>query len=87
MFSNGVVTDRSWKCIETNSPENGWERTNFNDDAWPHAYMSYNNSAVRAYRIPSNNHWIHLANNRAIRFFCRRRFSKEERNSNSSKYQ
>ena len=87
VFSNGVVTDRSWKCIETNNPENGWEQTSFNDDAWPHAYMSSNNSVVRAYGVPSNNYWIHPANDGAIRFFCRRRFSTEEGNSNISKFQ
>ena len=86
VFSNGVVTDRSWKCLETNNPGNGWEQTSFNDDAWPQAYMSYNNSEIRAYGIPASTYWIHPANNRAIKFFCRRRFSKEGRNSNYSKY-
>jgi len=87
VFSNGVVTDRSWKCINTNSPGKGWEQTNFNDDAWPHAYMSYNNSVRRAYGIPSSIYWINPVIDNAIRFFCRRRFSKEERNSTNSKYQ
>jgi len=87
VFSNGVVTDRSWKCKEANSPEDGWEQTSFNDDAWPDAYMSFNNSVTRSYGVPSSTYWIHPANNRAVRFFCRRRFSTEEGNINSSKYQ
>jgi len=87
VFSNGVVTDRSWKCIETNKPGIGWEETSFNDDAWPHAYMSFSNSvSKRVYGSPSSAYWIHPANKRAIRYFCRRRFSKEEKNTNYSKY-
>ena len=87
VFSNGVVTDRSWKCKEANSPEDGWEQSSFNDDAWPDAYMSFNNSVIRSYGIPSSIYWIHPANNRAVRFFCRRRFNTKEGNINSSEYQ
>ena len=88
VFSNGVVTDRSWKCKRNNSPENGWEQTNFSDDAWPYAHvMSYNNSVSKVIGIPSNTHWIRPAHDRTNRFYCRRRFSEEERNDSSSKYQ
>ena len=85
VFSNGVVTDSNWKCKESHSPENGWERANFTDDGWPHAYEWGNNSVTRAYGIPLNALWIHPQNHIATRFFCRRRFSKEESNKNSSK--
>ncbi|KAL9980675.1 hypothetical protein ACROYT_G009288 [Oculina patagonica] len=83
IFSNGVVTDSSWKCKETHSPENGWEQTDFNDDAWPHAYIRDNNSVTQVYGIPSNVHWISPANHLAKRFICRRRFIKDEGKSNS----
>ncbi|XP_078362112.1 uncharacterized protein LOC144646406 isoform X2 [Oculina patagonica] len=84
VFSNGVVTDSSWKCKETDSPEDGWEQANFTDDAWPSAYIRFNNSGTRAHGIPLDVHWITPANNVASKFFCRRRFSTEKKNSNST---
>ncbi|KAL9980686.1 hypothetical protein ACROYT_G009304 [Oculina patagonica] len=86
VFSNGVVTDSSWKCKETSSPENGWEQANFDDDGWRYAYIRQNNSglsvSIRVDGIPPNVHWISPANNYATRIICRRRFSTEERKSN-----
>ncbi|XP_078362094.1 uncharacterized protein LOC144646399 isoform X1 [Oculina patagonica] len=84
VFSNGVVTDRSWKCKETNNPENGWEQTNYIDDAWPYAYIRQDNSGLNIFServdgIPSNVHWISPANHKATRFICRRRFSTVEK--------
>ena len=89
VFSNGEVTDGSWKCKETDNPEDGWEQTNFNDSEWQYASIRQDNSGLnvspRVYGIPPNVHWISPANHHAVRFNCRRRFSTEERNSNSSK--
>ncbi|KAL9980672.1 hypothetical protein ACROYT_G009285 [Oculina patagonica] len=88
VFSNGVVTDRSWKCKETNNPENGWEQTNFTDDAWPYAYIRQDNSGrsgvSRVHGIPYNVHWISPANHNATRFICRRRFSTVEKSRNKT---
>ena len=85
VFSNGVVSDSSWKCKETHGLENGWTKTNFSDDAWPYAYMRRANSVTKVLGIPSNVHWISPANHSAARFVCRRRFSTKEGNTNSSK--
>ena len=85
VFSNGIVTDNSWKCKETYSLENGWEKNNFTDDAWPYAYIREKNNPVKVDGIPSNVHWISPANHYALRIICRRHFSTEERNNNSSK--
>ena len=86
VFSNGVVTDGSWKCKETNTPENGWQDANFTDHAWPDAYTRYNNTGnYGVMGIPPNIGWISSANHKASRFICRRRFNTEERTSNSSK--
>ncbi|KAL9980682.1 hypothetical protein ACROYT_G009300 [Oculina patagonica] len=82
IFSNGVVTDASWKCKETDRPENGWEQANFTDDAWPYAYMRNNNSVTKLWGIPTYVRWISPANHYATRFICRRRFSIEERKRN-----
>ncbi|XP_078361488.1 uncharacterized protein LOC144645823 [Oculina patagonica] len=88
VFSNGVVTDKSWKCKETNNPENGWEETNFTDNAWPYAYIREDNSGLgiseRVDGIPSNVYWISPANYYATMFICRRRFSTEEGESKST---
>ncbi|KAL9980680.1 hypothetical protein ACROYT_G009297 [Oculina patagonica] len=84
VFSNEVVTDSSWKCKENDNPENGWEQTNFTDDAWPHASMRRNNSKNKVLGIPRNVYWISPANYLVNRFVCRRRFSIEERNRNST---
>ncbi|XP_078362114.1 uncharacterized protein LOC144646407 isoform X2 [Oculina patagonica] len=83
IFSNGVVTDSSWKCKETNTTENGWQDTNFTDDAWPYAYVRYNNTgSYGVMGIPPYIRWISSANHKASRFICRRRFSTEETASN-----
>ncbi|XP_078361490.1 uncharacterized protein LOC144645827 [Oculina patagonica] len=83
VFSNGVVTDSSWKCKEADNPENGWEQTNFSDDAWPYAFIRpINDGSSRVPGIPRNVHWISLANNIPTRFICRRRFSTEEKSTN-----
>ncbi|KAL9980663.1 hypothetical protein ACROYT_G009275 [Oculina patagonica] len=86
VFSNEVVTDSSWKCKETDSPEYGWEQANFTDDAWPHALIRQDNSGWRSLPrvrgIPSNVHWISPANHYANRVICRRHFSTEERKRN-----
>ena len=89
VFSNGMVTDFSWKCEDSHDLENGWEQTNFTDDDWPNAYMRYNNSArdPEVYGIPLNVHWISLADDSATKFICRRRFYIEEKKRGSSKYQ
>lgn len=87
VFSNGVVTDSSWKCKETHSPVVGWERLDFSDDEWPYAYITYSNSGSLAVDgIPPDVHWITPANHYADRFLCRRRFNTAERVSNKSKY-
>ena len=37
-FSDGSVTDSSWKC--TRSVDDDWYMTNFNDSSWPNAYIT-----------------------------------------------
>ena len=91
VFSNGVVTDSSWKCNESSiKPEDGWEQTNFTDNTWPNAFVRQDNSgrqsSTRVIGIPNDVHWISAENHEATRFTCRRRFSKEERLRKSSKY-
>ena len=87
VFSYGVATDSSWKCKEINLRlENGWELPDFNDDAWPHAFIRFNNSGPIVYGIPTNVHWITPENPVASRFICRRRLDTGKENINSSKY-
>ena len=93
VFSNGLVTDRSWKCNETSiTPDDGWEQTNLTDNTWPNAFVRHNNSgrhnSAHVYGIPKDVHWISVENHYATKFTCRRRISMEERLSNtcSSKY-
>ncbi|KAJ7374033.1 hypothetical protein OS493_009363 [Desmophyllum pertusum] len=85
-FSNQVVTDRSWKCKEVNSSfEDGWERTNYTDDTWSFAHIRNDNSAsLGVFGILPSVHWISPANYGATRFICRRRFSEQEKASNST---
>ena len=87
VFSNRVATDGTWKCKEILiRPDDGWEQTNFNDSTWPHAYVRHDNSGLYPVPgIPHNVHWISAANQTAIRFICRRHFTKEENLRNSSK--
>ena len=75
IFSNGVVTDSSWKCKETDNPENGWEQINFADDAWPQASVRSSNSEIKVYGVPLKVHWISPENHFAKRFICRRYFN------------
>ena len=88
IFSNGVVTDSSWKCNGTQGPVNGWEQTNFADDLWPSAFMRFNNSVTKVYGIPPHVRWItdSPTNHLATRIICRRHFSKEKGVSNNGKY-
>ena len=93
VFSNGVVTDRSWKCNESSiKPDDGWKETNFTDNTWPNAFVRQDNSGLqrsnRVTGIPEDVHWISAENHWATRFICRRRISKDERLSNacSGKY-
>ena len=91
VFSNGVVTDSSWKCNESSiKPDDGWKENNFTDNTWPNAFVRQDNSgqqsSTRVIGIPNDVHWISAENHEATRFICRRRFSKEERLSKSSKY-
>ena len=90
MFSNGLVTDSSWKCKESFiKPDDGWKQTNFSDKLWPNAFVRHDNSGLqsstRVIGIPKSVHWISAENHRATRFICRRRISKEESLIKSSK--
>ena len=93
VFSNGVVTDSSWKCNESSIlPDSGWEQNEFTDDTWPSAFVRHDNSgqdrSTHVFGIPKDVHWISTENHNATRFICRRRLSTEERLSNTcrSKY-
>jgi len=91
VFSNGAVTDSSWKCKESFiKPDDGWEQTNFTDNTWPNAFVRHDNSgrhsSNRVFGIPNDVHWISAENHYATRFICRRRISKEERLIKTSKY-
>ena len=93
VFSNGVVTDSSWKCNESSiKPDDGWEQTNFTDNTWSSAFVRHDNSgrhtSTRVIGIPEDVHWISAENHEATRFICRRRISKDEKLSNtcSGKY-
>ena len=91
VFSNGVVTDSSWKCNESSiNPDDGWEQTNFTDNTWPNAFVRQDNSgrlsSARVIGIPEDVHWISAENHWATRFICSRRISKDESNTCGSKY-
>ena len=93
VFSNGVVTDSSWKCNESSiKPDDGWEQTNFTDNTWSSAFVRHDNSgrhtSTRVIGIPEDVHWISAEHHEATRFICRRRISKDEKLSNtcSGKY-
>ena len=91
VFSNGVVTDSSWKCNESSiTPDDGWQQTNFSDNTWPSAFVRHDNSGRRisthVIGIPNYVHWISAENHYVTRFICRRRISKEERFRKGSKY-
>ena len=86
-----VVTDSSWKSNESSiKPDDGWKETNFTDNTWLNTFVRQDNSgrlsSTRVIRIPNDVHCISAENHEAPRFVCRRRFSKEERLSKSSKY-
>ena len=88
VFSNGVVTDSSWKCKETSiSQQEGWDQTNFTDNTWPNAFVRHDNSgrlnSNHVFGIPKDVHWISAENHNAAEFICRRHFSKEERLRNT----
>ena len=90
VFSNGVVTDGTWKCKESFiRPDDGWEQTNFSDNTWPQAYVRHDNSGPGGFfpvpGIPRNVHWISAANHNAVRLICRRHFTAEEKLNNSGK--
>ncbi|KAJ7374036.1 hypothetical protein OS493_009366 [Desmophyllum pertusum] len=89
LFSNRVITDRSWKCKEiTSSLEDGWERTNYTDDTWPLAIIRnvnrQTNSLPVVLGISRGVHWISPANHFVNRFICRRRFSEQRKARNST---
>ena len=91
VFSNGVVTDSSWKCKESFiKPDDGWEQANFTDNLWPNAFVRHDNSGLhsstRVTGIPKGVHWISAENHEATRFICRRRISKKESLIKSSEY-
>ena len=93
VFSNGVVTDSSWKCNESSiKPDDEWEQINFTDNTWPNAFVRQDNSgrlsSTRVTGIPEDVHWISAENHWATRFICTRRISTDERLANtcSSKY-
>jgi len=91
VFSNGLVTDSSWKCKESViKPHDGWKQTNFTDKSWPNAFVRHDNSGLqsstRVTGIPKDVHWISAENHEATRFICWRHISKEERLIKSSKY-
>ncbi len=43
-FSNGKVTDGSWKC--TNTFHSGWEQADYEDSDWPNAVVIQKNDGA-----------------------------------------
>ena len=66
--SNGVGTDRSWKC--TNKYHQDWFLPNFNDTSWPKPYVDDNNTAV--YFAAPDARWIAYLLAKSNQIFCRR---------------
>ena len=65
--SNGVRTNRLWKC--TNKYHRGWFLPNFNDTSWPEPFVEDNYTVV--FFVAPDARWIaYLAKSNQI--FCRR---------------
>ena len=74
-FSNGVVTDETWKC--TGEPvSSGWGTSDYDDSQWPTAveYGNNTNPALPLWEgqgiLPSAK-WIWVANRTSGNIYCR----------------
>ena len=67
--SNGVRTNRSWKC--TNKYHQGWFLPNFNDTSWPEPYADDDNT--RVYFVAPDAKWIAYLLAKSNKIFCRRK--------------
>jgi hypothetical protein len=79
---NGVPTKPSdWRCKDTTSPGEGWNRNSFDDASWPQAVGYSRNDANNIWRrvgggprpnIPGDAQWLWTKNNENHdRVFCR----------------
>jgi len=79
---NGVPTKPSdWRCKDTTSPGEGWNRNSFDDASWPQAVSYSRNDANNIWRrvgggprpnIPGDAQWLWTNNNENHdRVFCR----------------
>jgi len=66
--SNGVRTNRSWKC--TNKYHQGWFLPSFSDTSWPKPYADDNNK--RVYYVAPDAKWIAYLLGNTNKIFCRR---------------
>ena len=65
--SNGVRTNRSWKC--TNKYHQGWFLPNFTDVSWPKPYADDFNKVV--YFVAPDAKWIAYLLEESNKIFCR----------------
>ncbi|ESP05287.1 hypothetical protein LOTGIDRAFT_152117 [Lottia gigantea] len=72
-FSNGVVTDSSWRC--STSADEGWKEIGFDDSNWQDATIqTHTNWGANPTSIPSEAKWIWTAGDTAdTHVFCRLR--------------
>ena len=77
-FSNGNVTDGSWKCTDSTSCD--WETQNCSSDAWKDASVVANNGAhstsTKFQEIASNAQWIWISHSLSISVWCKKTFGK-----------
>ena len=73
-FSNGMVTNSSWKCENEEYP--GWKSPDFDDSSWPVAEEVANHGDEpwgKRPRIASTAKWIWTAENADDKVYCRLR--------------
>ena len=80
--SNGLVTDKRWKCLglprEEMMTSDIWASPDFDDSHWPHAVANFSNRETSPWgKVPGirdEAFWISTADG-DMRLFCRRRLS------------
>jgi hypothetical protein len=76
--STGIVTDRTWKCVQPLQPftNTAWTRKNFNDSSWPNAVEIGTNSGLYASKkFAPDRQWISVARDTTPRdqlMYCRK---------------
>ena len=71
-FSNGLVTNESWKCSSDLYP--GWNSPDFDDRHWPHAVVVGKHGVSPWHNIPGiaqTAKWIWAAGKYTDKVYCR----------------